>query len=218
MVDKEPVETEEVETDEIEDVEDILEEVRERNVKEILVEMKDKAELIIDLAYSAILYDNEELADDVFELEEDLNTLKYEVEIMSMVAARTPEDAAQLTAIMRVAQASEEIANAARELADVVKRDVELHPVLRNAIKEADETIVRMAIGKKSEMIGKSLDQLKLATKTGMQIFGLRRGTKWINKVGKKTIIQGNDVVIARGPREGVEPLKKLADFKLNKK
>jgi len=203
MVDEEP-----------EDVEEILEEVKARNVKEILVEMKDKAELMIDLAYSAILYDNEELADDVFELEEHLNTLKYEVEIMAMVAARTPEDAAQLTAIMRVAQASEEIANAAKELADVVKRDVELHPVLKTAIKEADETIVRMTIGKKSEMLGKSLEQLKLATNTGMQIFALRRGSEWMNKVGKKTVIQGGDVIIVRGPREGVDPLIKLADYK----
>lgn len=204
--------------EEPDDVEEILEEVKGRNVKDLIVEMKDKSELMIDLAYSAILYDNEELADDVFELEEELNTLQYEVEIMVMVAARTPEDAAQLTAIMRVAHASEEIANAAKEIADAVKRDVELHPVLRTAIKEADETIVRMDIGKKSEMVGKTLDQLKLATKTGMQIFALRRGNKWVNKVGKKTIVQTGDVIIARGPREGVKPLIKLADYNSTKK
>lgn len=204
--------------DEPEDVEEILEEVKSRNVKDLLVEMKDKAELMIDLAYSAILYDNEELADDVFELEEDLNTLKYEVDIMTMVAARTPEEAAQLTAILRVAQASEEISNSAKELADVVKRDVELHPVLRNAIKEADETIVRMTIGPKSEIGGKSLKELQLATQTGMQVFALKQGKAWANKVGKKTVINGGDVIIARGPKEGVEPLMKLADFKLKKK
>ena len=201
-----------------EDVEEILEEVKVRNVKDILVEIKDKAELMIDLAYSAILYDNEELADDVFELEAYLNTLGYEVEIMTMVAARTPEDAAQLTAILRVAQASEEIANAAKELADLVKRDVELHPALRNAIKEADETIIRMEVGKNSEMVEKTLSVLKLATNTGMQVFALRRGAEWIHKIGKKTAIKAGDVIIARGPREGVEPLIKLADYKPKKK
>ena len=34
-------------------------------VKELLTEMKDISELIIDLAYSAVLFDNEEIAEEV---------------------------------------------------------------------------------------------------------------------------------------------------------
>ena len=197
--------------EEAEDVQEILEEVKTRNVKDLLVEMKNLSELIIDLAYSAVLYDNEELADDVVELEEHINKLKYEVEIMSMLAARTPEDAAQLTGILRVASAAEEISNAAREVADTVIRDVELHPALKDAIKESQETIIRLKVDTGSQMVGKSLEDLKLETETGMHVIAMKRtGGEWIPHVKKKTVVEEGDMLIAIGPMEGVEELKKL--------
>ena len=43
---------------------------KRRNVKDILVEMKDTSELMIDLAYSALLTNSQDIADEVEDLED----------------------------------------------------------------------------------------------------------------------------------------------------
>ncbi len=48
-----------------------------RNVKDIFVEMKNTAELMVDLAYSSLLFNEEEMAEEVLELEEYLDLLNY---------------------------------------------------------------------------------------------------------------------------------------------
>ena len=44
-------------------------------VRELLVEMKNLSELMIDLAYSAALFNDKDLAEDVIALEEHIDTL-----------------------------------------------------------------------------------------------------------------------------------------------
>ena len=46
------------------------------SVKLVLAEMKDTSELIIDLAYSAVLHGSEELAEEVLELEAHMDILQ----------------------------------------------------------------------------------------------------------------------------------------------
>ena len=48
------------------------------SVKLVLAEMKDTSELIIDLAYSAVLHGSEELAEEVLELEAQMDILQME--------------------------------------------------------------------------------------------------------------------------------------------
>ncbi|RLF49893.1 MAG: hypothetical protein DRN20_00810, partial [Thermoplasmata archaeon] len=60
---------------------------RPRNVREILREMKDISELMVDLAYSAIIFDSKDIAREVKKLEEKMDRLKYEIRIASMLAA-----------------------------------------------------------------------------------------------------------------------------------
>jgi len=63
--------------EDIEDLEDIQEPVKYEpmGIKQILTEMKDISELIVDLAYSAVLFNNEELAEEVHELEEEMDMM-----------------------------------------------------------------------------------------------------------------------------------------------
>ena len=46
-----------------------------RNVKELLVEAKDASELLVDVAYAAVFFNDEDMADEVEKLEELLTTL-----------------------------------------------------------------------------------------------------------------------------------------------
>jgi len=71
--------------------------------------MKDISELIIDLAYSAVLFDSDEIAGEVKYLDVRMDKLNYDIRMMAMMAARTKEDAEQLAGILQVAEAAESI-------------------------------------------------------------------------------------------------------------
>ncbi|MDH5788443.1 MAG: potassium channel protein, partial [Candidatus Bathyarchaeota archaeon] len=64
--------------------------------------MKNLSELMIDLAYSAALFNDKELADDVLELESRVDTLSYLLDMTIMIAARDSKDAEMLVGVSTV--------------------------------------------------------------------------------------------------------------------
>ena len=57
------------------------------SVREALTEMKDVSEIMIDLAYSAALFNSHELAEEVLELEKRVDYLAYIIDMNTMLAA-----------------------------------------------------------------------------------------------------------------------------------
>ena len=86
-------------------------------VSDLLVEMKNLSELMIDLAYSAALFNDKELAEDVIELESRIDTLAYLLDMEIMIAARDAKDAETLIGVSTVAAASDKISDAAADIA-----------------------------------------------------------------------------------------------------
>lgn len=205
--------------DKIETVEEISDDLVEegKSAKGILIEMKNISEAMMDLAYSALLLNNKELAEIVVELEEEMDVLKYEIEIKAMLAARNRGDAEDLTGILHVAAAAEMISDAASDIVEVVFRGEADHPLIRGMIMEGDEVILKTQISKNSTLVDKSMLELRLATHTGMFITAIRRGKKWIHRPRKDFKFRAGDMLLAAGNKENADVLKKLASGKLKK-
>ena len=62
-------------------------------IVESFVELKDTSELMIDLAYSSLLLDSKELADDVEKLEEHVDQLHTDFELLVLSSKFKPEEA-----------------------------------------------------------------------------------------------------------------------------
>ena len=77
-----------------------------KNVKDLLVESKDAAELMVDLAYAAVFFDEEKLAREVERLEERMNGNLRRLRTMAMLAARSPEDAESMAGVLWIGRAS----------------------------------------------------------------------------------------------------------------
>ncbi|MDY6780340.1 MAG: TrkA C-terminal domain-containing protein [Halobacteria archaeon] len=176
-----------------------------RSVKEVLVDMKDTSELMVDLAYSAVLFKNDEIAKEVLELEDRMNVLRYHANMSLMLAARKPKDAEQLVGIAQIVGAAEKIANAADDIASILIREIGLPDELRSALPEARETILRAEVDEVSEIAGKSLGDLNLETDTGVHIIAIKRDTDWIFDPDKETQVLRGDTLFGEGPDEGVE-------------
>lgn len=186
-------------------------EYRPRNVKDILKEMKDTSELMVDLAYSAVLYDDADIAEEVLRLEEEMDIFEYHASIAAMLGARGVEEAEGLSGVLQVASAAKKISNAAGDIAKIVLKKLGLPIELKVAIPEAEETVTRVAVERKSPLAERSLGYLQLETETGMRVIAIRRDHNWIYDPNDKTVVMVDDVLFAKGHDEGVAILYELA-------
>ncbi len=181
------------------------------SIKNLLIEMKNMSELMVDLAYSAVLFNSVDAAEEVLTLENRVNAMNYEIKKESLVAARSYEDAEKLTALLEIAEAAESMANAAKDLADLVIKGIKPHPVFKMVMEESDKMIARITIVDESDLANKTLGELLLVNRTGMRVIVIRRGESWIYGPDKNTTILANDILILKGTDEGAELLQKLA-------
>ena len=181
------------------------------SIKNLLIEMKNMSELMVDLAYSAVLFNSVDAAEEVLTLENRVNAMNYEIKKESLVAARSYEDAEKFTALLEIAEAAESMANAAKDLADLVIKGIKPHPVFKMVMEESDKMIARICVVNESDLANKTLGELLLVNRTGMRVIAIRRGESWIYGPDKNTMILANDILILKGTDEGAELLQKLA-------
>jgi uncharacterized protein with PhoU and TrkA domain len=182
-------------------------------VRELLVEMKNLSELMIDLAYSAALFNDKELAEVVLELEAHVDTLSYLLDIEVMVASRgDPRDAQALVGVSTVAAATDKISDAAADIAAIVTRDIGVHPIVGSIFEKVEERIVKATVKEGSTIADKRISKLDLAARMGIDVIAIRRNKTWIiNPKGSERILQG-DTLITRGAPQGIKQFKDLAE------
>ena len=191
--------------------------MKKNSVEDIVLEIKDKSELMIDLAYSSLLYDNETIAKEVYDLEDLIDVLYQDLQKKTLENISSKKlSVNDALALLRLAEAGEQIADAAQEIADVQLRDVELHPIIKMSIRESDQVLTRIKVEPESILCGKTLGELKLASETGMMVIAMRHENRWLYGPNKKTKIDPEDILFAKGPEDGEKHLIELAQGKSN--
>ena len=190
-------------------------EYRPISVREALTEMKDVSEVMIDLAYSSALFNSHELAEEVMELEKRVDYLDYIIDMNVMLAARDAEDAEHLTAVTTVAAATNKISDAAADIATIVLKNIGIHPIVRKAFQQVEERLARAIVKPDSIFVNKTLGELELAAKIGVDVIAIRRHREWKIDPEDEEKILASDVLIARGAPHGIDELNDLASGKL---
>jgi len=186
-------------------------------VSELLLELKNLSELMIDLAYSAALFNDKELAEDVLELESRIDTLTYLLDMEIMIAARDAKDAETLIGVSTVAAAADKISDAAADIAAIVTRNIGIHPIIGEIFEKVEERLMKATIKKDSILIGKKILELDLAARMGVDIIAIRRNRDWIIDPVETELIFLGDILITRGAPLGIKEFKDLAEGKLKK-
>ncbi|MEO8293848.1 MAG: TrkA C-terminal domain-containing protein [Actinomycetota bacterium] len=181
-----------------------------KNVKELLVESKDAAELMVDLAYAAVFFDEEKLAREVERLEERMDGNLRRLRTMAMLAARSPEDAEGMAGVLWIADAIEKIGDAASDIGRVVGARLGIPEALRPDLRHADEVSARVKVRQDAPAIGRTLRDLSLPTETGMWVMAIRSGMDWEFDPGPDDVVSEGDVLLFRGPEEGVNMIREL--------
>jgi uncharacterized protein with PhoU and TrkA domain len=187
--------------------------ITEKHFKEIvdkLVSLKDTSELMIDLAYSSLLLNSQALAEEVEALENYMDDLHTDFERLVLSSGFEPEESKDFLGLIRLGVVTEEIADAAMEIADVVLKGLEPHPILRLVIEEAEETVTRVTVSETSPLVGKKIREAQIQEDTGMWVLVIRRGNWWL-RPRPDTVIKAGDVLIASGYAEGEADFEALA-------
>ncbi len=179
--------------------------ITEKHFKKIvdrLVVMKDTSELMIDLAYSSLFLNSRSLAEEVEALENHMDDVHTDFERLVLSSGFTPEESKDFLGLIRLGVVTEKIADAAMEIADVVLRGLEPHPILKLVIEEAEETVTKVTVSEDSPLVGKMIREAQIQDETGMWVLVIRRGNWWL-RPRPDTVIRAGDVLIAAGYAEG---------------
>ncbi|PSQ18306.1 potassium channel protein [Halobacteriales archaeon QS_8_69_26] len=175
------------------------------SVKTVLGEMKDIAELLIDLSYSSVLFESPELAEEVLELEHEMDVLQLQAAMSIVMAGRRPEEAEALAPVFGIVAGAEKISDAAGDIAKVVLEEVGLPSALRESLPDAVETLARATVAPDSPYADRTLGGINLATETGVRVIAMRRDDDHILNPARDTRIRAGDVLFCRGPVDGIE-------------
>jgi uncharacterized protein with PhoU and TrkA domain len=184
---------------------------RPRTVKDLLAEAKDTSEIMVDLAYAALFFNDEDLAEEVDRLEQVMDGYLRDLRWISMLAARSPEDAEAMGGVLHIAGSVEQIGDAAADIARVVTSSLGIPEALRPDLRHADEIVGRVKVREGAESVGRSLRELMLPTETGMWLIAVRRGDEWEYDPGPDSVINEGDVLLYQGPEDGVNLLRAKA-------
>jgi uncharacterized protein with PhoU and TrkA domain len=177
----------------------------------MLSEAKDTSELMVDLAYAALFFSDEQMGAEVGELEERLADLVHEMREICVLAARSPRDAEEMSSVLHVISSIERMANAAVDISRIVTHHLGIPAALVADLADAEEVSHRVRVRESSALAHRSLADVELPVEVGMRVVAIRRGKEWvIDPDGDETLLP-DDVLILRGPPAGIPELRALA-------
>jgi uncharacterized protein with PhoU and TrkA domain len=180
-------------------------------IEKMLLEVKDTSELMIDLAYSSLLYNNHEIAEEVLFMEEMVDEMVRNIQEKAIGRVLEDRDASKAMVVISLANSLEAISDAAMQIADVVLRDVTPHPVFQMSVRDSDSIISTALVSGESDLAHKSIGAVKLASYSGMRVIAIKRGNRFIFGPDKYTMMEPEDILIVRGPEDGEEFFRDLA-------
>ena len=182
-------------------------------IDSMILDLKDTTDLMVDLAYSSLLYNNIEIAEEVVVLSEKMSDLVDSIQDeLVEVGKVSPDEISRAIVTTRLMDSMLDIAAAAEAIADTVIRGLADHPVLAMSIRESDTTICLAKVTDDSVLAGKSFGELSLSTNSSMFVIAIRRESGYIFGPGRDVVIEVGDILIAKGPEDAVGYFKDLAD------
>ncbi len=179
-------------------------------LEELFIELKNTSEQMVDLAYTALIYDDKEMAEEISELEEMIDNLNKRIQRTAVYQyGRVDEDINKTLSVIRLATALENVADAARDIADVVLRDVEPHPIIKLSFDDSDTMTKKMTVPGNSPFAGRSLRELKIQNTYGIRLNAIKRAQMWIHGPNGDTLLKGGDVIFCAGTEEGMAEMAK---------
>ena len=151
-----------------------------RTLRAMLAEAKDTSELMVDLAYASVYFDDPDMAEEVDELEQRMSEMVHDMRAVCVLAARSSREAEGMSSVLQVVSAIERIANDAVDIARIVTHRLGIPRQLVADLSDAEEVSHRVLVSDGSHMAHRPLSVLELPVQAGMRVMAVRRGHEWM--------------------------------------
>lgn len=187
---------------------------RRFNLKEVLGETRDTLGLMLDLAYSTILFEEDHFGQEVMELEERMSELIFTARSAVMLGAKGADEIAALTGVLKIVSAAEKIGDSASDIAEIRLVGIGLPKRFIKTLHLMEDTLARVTLSEESEVIGTSIASIE--SKTGMTVVALRSGSKWSINPDNEELLKAGDRLIVNGSFESLEEFQSVTTDKAN--
>ena len=178
----------------------------------MLAEAKDTSEIMVDLAYAAVYFNDPGMATEVSELEERMNDLVQDMRAVCTLAVRRPAEAEGMASVLQIISAIESIANAAVDVTRIVTHRLGIPQELIADLSNAEEVSHRVWVRDGSHMAHRPLKDLEITVQCGMRVVAIRRERSWmIDEIDGDLVLVPGDVLFLRGSPAGISRLHELA-------
>jgi len=177
----------------------------------MLADAKDTSELMVDLAYAAVYFNDPGMCEEVVQLEERLNDLVQDMRAVSILAVRRPKEAESMAVVLQVISAIEGIGNTAIDITRIVTHRLGIPQEFIADLSNAEEVSHRVWVRDGSHMAHRPLSSLELPVATGMRVMAVRRDRSWITEIDGDLVLLPGDVLFLRGSPAGLIRLHELA-------
>jgi len=184
---------------------------RPRSLRAMLAEAKDTSELMVDLAYAAVYFNDPGMCEEVAQLEERLNDLVQDMRAVCILAVRRPKEAESMASVLQVISAIEGIGNAAIDITRIVTHNLGIPAELIADLSNAEEVSHRVWVREGSHLAHRPLAAMELPVATGLRVMAIRRDRSWITEIDGNVIVLPGDVLFLRGSPAGLVRLHELA-------
>ncbi|MBY9010204.1 MAG: hypothetical protein KGD74_10100 [Candidatus Lokiarchaeota archaeon] len=171
--------------------------------------MKQKIDLMIDLAYSAIKFSSKEIADETSKIEKRIHELTFLLNLQ-IIQTQTGgfKEAKALEPIVVMGFSIDKISDALADIARVVYINSDISDFIQLFWDEVPEPIVKITVNANCEFIGMKRKEIHFRSKYGVDLIAIKRKDDWL--FGKENEIQSNDTLIIKGELKPLKELKKL--------
>jgi uncharacterized protein with PhoU and TrkA domain len=191
---------------------------KRKNLKEILVLLRDFSQLMIQLGYAAIMDESIELAKEALRVKSYIRDLDYELRKEALMVARLSKfsrgDIPQIANILQIGVAIKEMSDGVDDLIDIAIRDVGVHPVIQMAYTRKEIRTMRFEVGADSKLDGDKLEALDLDPESGCRTIAVRRKSEWFLDPKLNMKIKEGDVLIIEGRNESINKVRDCVEAK----
>ena len=191
---------------------------KRKNLKEILIQLRDFSQLMVQLGYAAIMEDSIELAKETLRVKAYIRDLDFELRKEALMVARLSKyskgDIPQIANILQIGVAIKEMSDGVDDLIDIAIRDIGVHPIIQMAFSRKEMRTMRYEVEPGSKLDGKKLEALDIDPKSECRTIAVRRKSEWfLDPRPTMKIIEG-DVLIVEGRNETMNKVRDCAKGK----
>lgn len=191
---------------------------KKKNLKEILILLRDFSQLLVQLGYAAIMEDSIEIAREALRLKSHIRDLDFELRKEALTVARLSKysraDIPQIANILQIGVAIKEMSDGVDDLIDIAIREVGIHPVIHMAFTRKEMRTTRFEVEPDSKIDGKELQDLGLDPADGGRVIAVRRKSEWYLDPKPAVKVKEGDVLIIEGRHESMSKVRACVEGK----